>query len=160
MAGPQDKNQEDRDVPSRSPEEEMTPRGSNVGQSGRWRRADGTEHDEVARRYGNEEKHHATEDGGGSSGGVEEDLGRAPDHRNASSDIARSGRRSVPRGEPTGDQDAGETRYESSAYGEAGGKGGEDPPAGSEEWQGQSGAGYGEDYGVGRDPAEGELKKR
>jgi len=126
----------------------MKARGDNVGQSGRWRRADGTENDEVSRRYGKEESHHSTDH---PVGAPHEDHDREP---NAEKPISTHYQgRSASRGE--GEQ-GGTARYPSSSYADAGGDAGQSQPApvGSAGWEDQGGAGHGEGYGVGRDPDE------
>jgi hypothetical protein len=128
------------------PDDNLTRRGDNVGQSGRWGRGDPGE-----KRYGHEERFHSTEHPAG--------IPAEPPRREPNADKPNSapyeGRSAEPgtEGETQGD---GKARYPSGSYGKAGGTiGGDRPDAGDERWRDEAGAGYGEDYGVGRD-AEGD----
>ena len=125
--------------------EPLERRGDNVGQSARWRRMDGTQDDEVARRYGHEERWHSSEH---PAGEPDESLQREPnvDKPNTSAYEGQSG---APKG---AEQDDDDSRYGDQSYAEAGGEiGGDRPRFPSRRWEEQGGAGEGEGYGVGRD---------
>jgi hypothetical protein len=131
-------------------DEGLKRRGDNVGQSGRWGRGDPGE-----KRYGNEERYHSTDHPAGAPA--------EPPHPEPNADKPNrgpyEGRFAEPGtdGEKHGDDKA---RYPSGGYGKAGGTiGGDRPDAGDERWKDEAGAGYGEDYGVGRD-AEGDDGER
>jgi hypothetical protein len=130
----------------RSAEEPLERRPDNIGQSGRWRVEDGTENDEVARRYGKEERWHSTDEQ--LTPEDEPPLPEPnPDKPNASSYERPSASRD--QGEQAGDD---KSRYRDESYAKAGGEtGGGQPKAPGKGWEEKGGAGHGENYGVGRD---------
>jgi hypothetical protein len=125
-------------------DERLKRRGDNVGQSGRW-----TKGDPGADRYGNEERHHSTDHAPGTP---DEPPQRTPnaDTSNAS---PYEGRFASPgeAGEEHGDDKAD---YPAGSYAQAGGTAGANQPVhpGDGRWEDAGGAGYGEQYGTGRDP--------
>lgn len=122
----------------------MKRRGDNVGQSGRWRAANDPG-----------EAYAKNESGGQStptpaSGHPHEDNERRPNADKPNVSDYRGGYAA------SGESDAvdDKSKYDSGAYAEAGGVDGPSAPAGSDEWEDQAGAGFGESYGAGREAAE------
>jgi hypothetical protein len=126
--------------------EPLKRRGDNVGQSGRW-----TKGDPASDRYGHEERWHSSEH---PAGAPDEPLHPAPgDDKPAASPY--QGRFAPPgeAGEEHGDDKAD---HPAGSYAEAGGTAGSDRPThpGDGRWEDEGGAGHGEQYGSGREPAD------
>ncbi len=137
-----------RGAKPRPADEPLERRPDNVGQSGRWRREDGTEDDEVARRYGNEERWHSTEH---SVTPPDEAPHREPNSEKPNSSPYE--RPFAPPGQEPQMQDD-RSRYGDQSYAEPGGEtGGDQPKAPGKRWEEEGGAGSDEDYGVGDDEA-------
>jgi len=123
-------------------------RGDNVGQSGRWGRGDAG-----AKRYGHEECWHDSEHPAGSpaEAGAREPNADRPNGTPYADASAHEGRIAPPEkqdAQPGDDQ----SRYRPGSYADAGGIIGDDPShPGDGRWEDEGGAGYGEDYGSGRD---------
>ena len=135
-------------------DEPLERRGDNIGQSGRWRRVDGTENDEVTRHHGHEERWHSSEH---PVGEPDESISGEPnaDKPNAS---PYEGRFAPPEeGEEVGDD---KSRYDAKSYAQAGGQmSGDRPQHPDKRWKEQGGEGQGENYGVGCDAEERDQQK-
>lgn len=146
---------EDHDKPNAPPRPQdpiLRRRGDNVGQSGRWYRADDGKTD-AERHYGHEERWHSTDHPAGlpheTDGPAEPDVS-SPGAR--SPDTPGYGGRIAPpeKGEQHGDDQA---RYRDKSYADPGGTAGADQPKHpGKRWEDQGGAGHGEEYGSGREP--------
>jgi hypothetical protein len=143
----QSQNDPSRSSDKAADEEGLKRRGDNVGQSGRW-----TKGDPSVDRYGNEEGRHSTEHATEHAPGTPDE---AP-HRTPNADKPNAsryeGRFASPgeAGEEHGDDKAD---HPAGSYAEAGGTAGADRPThpGDGRWQDEGGAGYGEQYGSGRE---------
>ena len=135
-------------------DEPLERRDDNVGQSGRWRRVDGTENDEVARHYGHEERWHSSEHPAGEPDESIAEETRA-DKPNSS---PYKGRFAPPEeGEEDGDDKSG---HEAKSYAQASGRtSGDHPQHPDKRWKQQGGEGQGENYGAGRDAEEKDRQK-
>ena len=141
-------------APPRPAEELLERRPDNIGQSGRWRVEDGTEHDEVARHYGKEEHWHSTEH---PVTPADELPTREPNADKPNTSPYQRPSASPEQGEKAGDDNA---RYRDESYAKAGGEtGANQPKSPDDRWKDQSGAGHGENYGVGRDAEGGDGSK-
>ena len=144
MPDPHDK--ASQGVSPRPAEEPLEREPDNVGQSGRWRIKDGTEHDEVARRYGNEERWHSTEH---PVTPAEEPPQREPNADKPN--VSPYDRPSAP-SEQAAQRGDDKSRHDDQSYAGAGGTiGGGQPKAPGKDWEEKAGEGHGENYGVGRD---------